>query len=200
MGTTTIVLIVVIVLLVIALAVAGVLLSKRRRSERLQEHYGPEYERTLAETGDRRAAEAALTEREQRHRELDVRELSADERDRFSSSWNTIQRGFVDDPVRSVQHADALVVDIMRTRGYPVDADFERRAEDLSVQHPQVVAQYRDARSIHDATQNGTADTEQQRHAVTSYRALIDTLLGGADSHGAVNGRHAQPTTEERTR
>ena len=203
MGTTTIVLIVVIVLLVIALAVAGVLLSRRRRSEHLQEHYVPEYERTLAETGDRRATEAALTEREQRHRELDVRDLSADERDHYASSWTTIQRGFVDDPVQAVHHADGLVVEIMRTRGYPVD-DFERRAEDLSVEHPQVVQQYRDARSIHEATQNGTADTEQQRHAVTSYRALIDTLLGHdtrTGDGGAVNGRHAQnPTTEERTR
>ncbi len=198
MGTTTIVLIVVIVLLVIALAVAGVLLSRRRRSEHLQEHYGPEYERTLAETGDRRSTEAALTEREQRHRKLDVRDLSADERDRYAASWTTIQRGFVDDPVQSVHHADGLVVEIMKTRGYPVD-DFERRAQDLSVEHPQVVQQYRDARAVHEATQNGTADTEQQRHAVTSYRALIDTLLGHGDTNEA--GRHAQhPTTEEHTR
>jgi hypothetical protein len=160
-----------------------------------------EYERTLAETSDRRATEAALTEREQRHRDLDIRELSSDERARYTESWATIQRGFVDDPVQSVHHADALVVDIMRTRGYPVD-DFERCAEDLSVQHPQVVQQYRDARSIHQATQNGTADTEQQRHAVTSYRALIDTLLGHHDGDpAATNGRHAQhPTTEEHTR
>ena len=203
MGTTTIVLIVVIVLLVVVLAAAGVMLSRRRRSDQLQEHYGPEYERTMAETGDRRATEAALTAREQRHRELDVRDLSAGERDRYSSSWTTIQQGFVDDPVRSVHHADALVVDIMRTRGYPVD-DFERRAEDLSVEHPQVVQHYRDARRIRQATEDGTADTEQQRHAVTSYRSLIDTLLG-SDTPTAgddrTNGQHRKaPITEEHTR
>lgn len=194
MGTTTIVLIVVIVLLVIALAAAGVLLSRRRRSEQLQEHYGPEYERTLAETGDRRTTEARLTEREQRHRGLDVRDLSPEERDRFSSSWTDIQRGFVDDPVQSVHHADALVVEIMQTRGYPVD-DFERRAEDISVEHPQVVQHYREARQIRLATDDGTVDTEQQRHAVTSYRALIDTLLD--HDH---NRRSQAPTTEEHTR
>ncbi|MCW2719425.1 hypothetical protein [Pseudonocardia sp.] len=203
MGTTVIVLIVVIVLLVLALAAAGIMLSRRRRSEQLQEHYGPEYERTLAETGDRRAAEARLTEREQRHRKLDVRDLSPEERDRFSGSWNTIQRGFVDDPVQSVRHADALVVEIMRTRGYPVD-DFEQRAEDISVEHPQVVQHYRDARGIHEATQNGTADTEQQRHAVTSYRALITTLLGQGNDDAAAsptNGHRAATTTsEEQTR
>lgn len=198
MGTTTIVLIVVIVLLVVALAAAGVMISRRRRSEQLQEHYGPEYERTLAETGDRRATEAKLTEREQRHRDLDVRDLTADERDRYSSSWTTIQQGFVDDPVRSLHHADALVVEIMQTRGYPVD-DVERRDEDLSVEHPKVVQQYRDARQVRQEAEDGTADTEQQRHAVTSYRALIDTLLGHDD--GPTNGRHTQiPTTEEHTR
>ncbi len=196
MGTTVIVLIVVIVLLVLGLAAAGFVLARRKRSEQLQEHYGPEYERTLASTGDRRATEAALTEREKRHHELDVRDLRPEERDRFAASWTTIQRGFVDDPVQSVREADALVVDIMRTRGYPVD-DFERRAEDLSVEHPQVVARYREAREIRQATENGVADTEQQRHAVTSYRTLIEALLGGGTD---VNGRHAHTTTEEHTR
>jgi FtsZ-interacting cell division protein ZipA len=195
-GTTVIVLIVVIVLLVLALAAAGFMLSRRKRSEQLQEHYGPEYERTLASTGDRRAAEAELTEREKRHRELDVRDLRPEERDRFAGSWTTIQREFVDDPVQSVRKADALVVDIMRTRGYPVD-DFERRAEDLSVKHPQVVERYREAREIRLATESGAADTEQQRHAVTSYRTLIEALLGNGPD---VNGRHAITTTEEHTR
>jgi FtsZ-interacting cell division protein ZipA len=205
--TTTIVLIVVIVLLVVALAAAGLMISRRRRSEQLQDHYGSEYERTLAETGDRRAAEAELTEREKRHSQLDVRELSPEERDGFAASWTRIQQGFVDDPVRSVHEADALVVEIMRTRGYPVD-DFDRRAEDVSVEHPKVAARYREAREIRVATENGTADTEQQRHAVTSYRELIEALLGhgssGDDATPAAqpqnNGRHAHTTTEEHTR
>ena len=208
METTVIVLIVVIVLLVVALAVAGMMVAKRRRSEQLQDHYGPEYERTLAETGDRRAAEAKLAEREKRHHELDVRDLSPEERDRFAASWTTIQQGFVDDPVRSVHAADELVDDIMRTRGYPVDDDFERRADDVSVEHPQVVARYREAREIRLAGENGMADTEQQRHAVTSYRALIEALLGsgsttGDDVHTTephTNGHHARTTTEEHTR
>ena len=73
MNSTVTILIVVVVLLVIALAAVGAMLAKRRRSENLQEHYGAEYERTVAERGDRRAAEAALTEREKRHRSLDIR-------------------------------------------------------------------------------------------------------------------------------
>lgn len=175
MEPTVIVLIVVIVLLVLALAAAGVLLSRRRRSEQLQEQFGPEYERRVAETGDRRSAEAELAAREKRHRSLDIRDLRPEEREQFSRSWAQIQRGFVDDPVRSVREADTLVVEIMRARGYPVD-DFDQRAEDVSVEHPDVVHHYREARAVRDA--DGPVDTERQRSAVTSYRALVDALLG----------------------
>ena len=178
MDSTVIVLIVIIVLLLLALGAAGVILSRRRRSERLQEHYGPEYERSLRESGDRRAAEAELTTREQRVAELDIRDLRPEEREQYRASWSNIQQGFVDDPVRSVHAADRLVTEIMRTRGYPVD-DFDRRAEDISVAHPQVVQHYRDARSVREATDAGTpVDTDQQRKAVTSYRSLVDALLG----------------------
>jgi hypothetical protein len=175
-NSTVIVLIIIVVLLVIALGAAGAMLAKRRRSENLQQHYGPEYERTVVQTGDRRAAEAELTEREKRVRGLDIHDLKPDDRNRFDAEWNEVQRGFVDDPVSAVHRADALVVDIMRTRGYPVD-DFERRAEDISVEHPQVVQHYRDARDTRVATENGTVDTERQRHAITSYRKLIDALM-----------------------
>jgi hypothetical protein len=176
--STVIVLIVIIVLLLVALGAAGVMLSRRRRSERLREHYGSEYERSVQETGDRQAAEAELTSRERRYAELDIRDLRPEERERFRGSWSDIQQGFVDDPVQSVHAADRLVTDIMRTRGYPVD-DFDRRAEDISVAHPDVVQHYRDARSVRQATeQGGEVDTDQQRRAVTSYRALVDVLLG----------------------
>lgn len=194
MDSTVIVLIIVIVLLVIALGAAGAMLARRRRSEHLQEHYGPEYERTVTQTGDRRAAEAELTEREKRHRGLDIRDLTPEERDRFDTAWTDVQRGFVDDPVSAVHRADALVVDIMRTRGYPVE-DFDRRAEDISVEHPQVVQHYRDARETRLATENGTVDTERQRHAITSYRALIDALMARDSVPSATPN-----TTQEHTR
>ncbi len=199
MEPTVLVIVVVIVLLVAGLAAAGVMLSRKRRSEQLQEHYGPEYDREVAETGDPKEAEARLLEREQRHEELDVRELEPAERERYTTAWTQVQRDFVDDPVGAVQRADELVVHIMRTRGYPTD-DAERRAEDVSVAHPGVVQQYRDARAVREATEQGPVDTERQRHAVTSYRALVEALLGQpepADPH--TNGRHV-PTREEHSR
>lgn len=189
MDSTVIVLIVVIVVLALGLIAAGVMLFQRRRTERLQEHYGPEYERSLSQTGNRRAAEAQLSEREKRHRELDIRDLRSDERERFAASWADIQREFVDDPKRAVHDADMLVLDIMRTRGYPVGddgGDFERRAEDISVEHPDVVQHYRQAHAVRDATERGDVDTENQRSAVTSYRSLVTALL---DDHGSADDR-----------
>lgn len=177
MSGTAVVLIVVVLLVLVVL---GIVLSRRRRSTQLQQHFGPEYERSVAATGDRRSAEAELAERCQRREQFDVRDLDPEERDRFRNSWNEIQRGFVDDPRQSLQGADLLVAEIMRSRGYPVDDDFDRRADDLSVDHPRVVQHYREARQVRDAS--GEVDTERQRTAVTSYRSLIDALLGDRDT------------------
>jgi hypothetical protein len=174
--------IVVIIVILLVVVVIGVVLARRRRSTQLQEHFGPEYERSVsAASGDRRAAEAQLLERRQRREEFDVRDLRPEERDRFRESWNEIQRGFVDDPRQSLHSADLLVAEIMRARGYPVDDDFDRRADDLSVDHPRVVQHYREARRVRDA--NGEVDTEHQRAAVTSYRSLVDALLGDDEAH-----------------
>src|SRR5919107_1631043 len=112
---TAVVLIIVVLLVLVAL---GVVLSRRRRSSQLQQHFGPEYERSVAATGDRRAAETELAERRQRREEFDVRDLSTEESGRFRESWNEIQRGFVDDPRQSLRSADLLVAEIMRARGY----------------------------------------------------------------------------------
>ena len=206
MNTTAIIVIVLVVLVAVAL---GVVLARRRRSASLQQHFGPEYERSVSASGDRRAAEAELAERRQRREEFDVRDLRPEERNRFRSSWNEIQRDFVDDPRRSLQAADLLVVEVMRTRGYPVDDDFDRRADDLSVDHPRVVQHYREARRVRDS--GDEADTERQRSAVTSYRSLVDALLGDdggrtddrtdrADSLATdttdAGGRHAARDTE----
>jgi hypothetical protein len=175
--------IVVIVLVLLVAVVLGVVLARRKKSTQLQEHFGPEYERSVsAASGDRKAAETALAERQQRRQEFDVRDLRPEERGRFRESWNEIQRGFVDDPRQSLHSADLLVGEVMRTRGYPVDDDFDRRADDLSVDHPRVVQHYREARRIRDTEDE--VDTEQQRTAVTSYRSLIDALLGDDDDRG----------------
>ncbi|MGE3285591.1 MAG: hypothetical protein AB7J32_05740 [Pseudonocardia sp.] len=198
----SIVLVVIVVVLVVVLAALALLLVRRRRSDTLRRHFGTEYERTVAETGDRKAAEAELADRERRHRDLDIRTLRREERDGYRHEWETVQAGFVDDPAGALRQADTLVVEIMRTRGYPVD-DFDRRADDISVAHPEVVHHYREARAVHDASQDGSGvDTERQRHALTSYRSLVDALLGGdrgsdhdsdhESDHGSDHGREQE--------
>jgi hypothetical protein len=69
-----------------------------------------------------------------------------------------------------VQEADSLIQSVLRERGYPVD-DFEQRAADISVDHPQVVENYRSGHRL------ASGDTEQQRQAMVHYRALFDELV-----------------------
>ena len=65
----------------------------------------------------------------------------------------------------------------MKARGYPVDEDFDRRAADISVDHPEVVSNYRSARETASRHQRGDATTEELRIAMTRYRALFADLL-----------------------
>jgi len=87
-----------------------------------------------------------------------------------------LQGRFVDNPKGVVVQAEQLVRELMEKRGYPM-GDFERRAGDISVDHPDVVANYRAAQAIAVRDQRGSADTEELRKAVVHYRALFDELL-----------------------
>lgn len=176
-----------IALVIGALAVgAGIawafLVWQRRRH--LKERFGPEYGRTLETEGDRGAAERELESREHRVRNLDIRPLPPDERDRFLGEWERTQARFVDDPAGALLEADHLVTEVMRARGYPV-ADFEQRAADVSVDHAEVVEHYRAARRVATAASEGRASTEDIRRAVTHYRALFAELLGIGPAVGA---------------
>ena len=79
-------------------------------------------------------------------------------------------------PAEAVREADALIVNVMRERGYPVD-DFDQRAADVSVDHPNVVTHYRDAHATLD--RGSQASTEQMREAMVHYRALFEELVQG---------------------
>jgi hypothetical protein len=173
---------VVVVVLLIALVAAGVVIARQRRSQQLQEGFGPEYERALAEKGDRRSAESELLERRDRREKLDVRNLEPAARDRYAERWRAAQRTFVDQPTAAVAEADGLVSEVMRDRGYPVDEDFERRAADVSVDHPVVVENYRAAHGISARAVRDEAGTEDLRQAMVHFRALFVELLDGDDA------------------
>jgi len=173
--------IVIVVAAVLVLAALVWSLTRRRQSSALQERFGPEYDRTVEESDSRRAAERELQERQERRDELDIQPLSPGARDRYGRSWEQLQARFVDDPARSVSEADELIQEVMRERGYPVD-DFEQRASDLSVDHPELVENYRAAHGIARKHVHGDADTEELRQALVHYRSLFDELLE-SESH-----------------
>jgi hypothetical protein len=174
LDTTT--LIIVIGAIIIIAGIAW-LVMRQRNSAHLQERFGPEYDRTAQDLGDRRKAEAELREREKRVEKLHIRELDPADRDRFANSWNTVQAHFVDDPGSAIGEADRLVKDVMDLRGYPVST-FEQQAADISVDHPQVVNNYRAARDIVVRNEQRQATTEDLRQAMVHYRTLFAELLG----------------------
>ena len=101
-----------------------------------------------------------------------------------------------------MQDADGLIQEVMRQRGYPVD-DFDTRAADLSVDHPDVVENYRAAHGIAVARERGKAGTDELRRAIQHYRALFDALVEQSEPVDGPSGllRHrAAPPRAQSTR
>jgi hypothetical protein len=162
-----------VIVIVVLLAAVGLLAYRQQRSKKLREGFGPEYDRVLEQRGDQRSAEDELLERRERRRRFDIRPLGATARDRYAERWRVTQSQFVDQPASALSDADALLNDVMRERGYPVE-DFETQAADVSVDHPEVVEHYRKAHAIQSKR---SASTEDLREAMLHYRALFAELL-----------------------
>jgi hypothetical protein len=167
---------VIVILVVVAVAEAAWILLQRRRSDHLRRRFGPEYVRTVEERGNRLRAEADLTKRERRVEKLHIRPLPSRDRERFTEAWRRDQARFVDDPKGAVTEADKLVTEVMKLQGYPV-SDFEQRVADISVDHAQVVDNYRAADAIARRHERGEATTEDLRKAMVYYRELFNDLL-----------------------
>jgi hypothetical protein len=173
--TNTVILAVVLIVAAIAV-VAWVFMQRKRQSQRLQQRFGPEYGRAVKELGGRTQAEAELKRREDRVALLNITPLAPADAARFTQAWKALQGRFIDNPKEVVAEADHLVRELMTKRGYLM-GDFERRASDISVDHPGVVATYRAAQVIAARGARGEADTEELRTAVVHYRTLFDELL-----------------------
>jgi flagellar biosynthesis/type III secretory pathway M-ring protein FliF/YscJ len=109
--------------IVIAIAAVVVLAAvawsayNTRRRRGLQDRFGSEYDRTVADAPSRREAESELAERQKRREELQIRPLEPQSRDRYASEWHNTQARFVDDPEAAVADADRLIQQVMRERG-----------------------------------------------------------------------------------
>jgi len=160
------------------LLAAGVWLTRdRNRQQTLQTRFGPEYDRAIESAGSRKDAEHELEARARRVKAFDIRPLAADERQAFLERWRAAQAQFVDDPVQAITAGSRLVNEVMQARGYPV-TDFEQQAADLSVDHADVVSNYRAAQALVVKNDQRLASTEDLRQAMVHFRSLFEDLLG----------------------
>lgn len=168
---------------VLVLAVVAVYaFMTRRRRDQLRERFGPEYDRMLERAATPSEADAILAKRVQRVSKFSLHPLGREEAEAFAREWRRIQARFVDDPDAAVGEADQLVARVMAARGYPTE-DFERVADDVSVDHPHVVENYRMARQLMARRASGDVDTEELRQAVVNYRALFNDLIETEEHH-----------------
>ena len=167
----------VVVIIAILAVVAVLFVIRRRKTEHLKQKFGSEYDRLVHQHGDPQRAETVLAEREKRVSHFELRTLPPVERERYVQQWAFVQRKFVDDPKGAVNEADTLVTEVMNARGYPM-SEFHQRADDISVNYPQAVDNYRAAHDIVLRHGRGQAGTEDLRKAMVHFRSLFDELLG----------------------
>ncbi|MEU7826426.1 hypothetical protein [Catellatospora sp. NPDC049111] len=169
--------IIILLIVLAAVAAAAYVAWTAMRRQSLRRRFGPEYDRAVAEHDTRTDAERDLRDRERRHAELELRELSPQDHAQFVVRWHALQSHFIDAPADAVGEADVLVRDLITARGYPADDDEEQLAQ-LSVDHAATLASYREAKEIADRNSRGEAGTEDLRVAVVRYRELVAQLLG----------------------
>lgn len=201
----------IVIIVLLALLLLGLFVFQRarkraelqqRRSE-LKDRFGPEYERYLSGSDNRDKAERKLIAIADRRDKLSIRELTAEEKDRFGARWSAAQARFVDEPPAAVDDAEKLTTDVMKERGYPTD-DFGTRADMVMVDHPQIVQHFRSAHESHERHRaSGQLETEDLRQAFMHYRKLFHALMGtdepDSDSQSAHSGKHVEPTTTTTT-
>jgi hypothetical protein len=194
--STGIIIGIVVAVIVVGAVVFGVLAVFRRR--RLQQRFGPEYDRLVGERDSRRKAEAELTERERRVQGLDIRPLTDVAQASYAGQWMNIQEQFVDAPADAVSGARLLVAAVMTERGYPAGQhDQDQVLADLSVEHADTLDRYRAAEEISGNAAAGTASTEDLRQAMVHYHALFADLVGEpADGEPAGQGSSSAVAAE----
>jgi hypothetical protein len=185
MSTVTIAVIVAAVIVAAALVIAVTALRRRRR---LQQRFGPEYDRLVSAHDSKRKAESELTGRERRVHGLDVHPLTESARAGYALQWAGIQEQFVDTPEDAVASSQLLVIAVMAELGYPAE-DPDQVLADLSVEHAATLDHYRAAEETSRSAAAGTASTEDLRLAMIDYRALFRDLVG--EPAGAGNGSSA---------
>lgn len=190
--------------LIVALVAAA---TRKRRTHKLRQRFGPEYDRAVGDASSKQEAEAELARRADRRDQFEVRALSPAERQSYATRWQEVQNRFVDAPADAVQEADVLVTRLMRDCGYPVES-FDDRSEFVSVDHPHLVDDYRQAHRLAVAETQGRVTTEDRRRGMVHFRSLFEALLGddvrsastvrGTDADTTLDRAESESETEER--
>ena len=173
---TTYIIVAVAVLVIIGIVLGLMFARRTKRTERLHDQFGSEYDHTVQSLGNEKKAQTELEERQRYVKALDIRPLTVDEHKRYLTDWAAVQSSFVDEPRKAIVDADRLIMEVMQLRAYPV-ADFEQRAADVSVNYPALVSNYRAAREVAIRNEDHHAGTEDLRQALINYRSLFDELL-----------------------
>lgn len=167
--------------MVVAIVLVVLAVGRRRaRAGVLEERFGSEYRRLVDVLRSRRRVDEELTRRVERRAGYELRELDEDERGDLRNQWRTVQAGFVDGPEACAQAAVQLLTEAAAARGYPGE-DVERCLDDVSVDHPELVADLRRAM----ASGGTTPVTERHRRIVLRVRALFDGLVGEREVQSA---------------
>jgi len=164
---------IIVVVAVVVLVISAMTMTRRR----LQQRFGPEYDRVVGEKRGQFRAAAELARRERRVQRLRIRPLTATARAAYAAEWRTTQEGFVDQPQHAVIEGQELVASVMKERGYPAE-DPDQIAADLSVAHAGTLDHYRTAQQISAAAERGDASTEDLRQALIHLRAVFGEVLG----------------------
>jgi hypothetical protein len=173
----------------VILAVALSVFRSVRRGRRLRRQFGPEYTRLLAEQGDREVTELELDLRMRRHRELPLRPLSDEANERYLAWLAEIEHSFDADQARALAEAETLVVEILRSRGYPAES-YQQSVADISVDDPEAAIEYRAAFSLVARESHPGGPSEQQlRTALMHYRVLVHRLLDTGREFAGEEGR-----------
>ncbi|WP_241835296.1 hypothetical protein [Pseudofrankia asymbiotica] len=160
----------------------------------LRRRFGPEYDRAVEQSGDRRTAELKLAEIARRRDEFHIRPLEDRERADYVARWDALQTQFVDDPAEATRQADLLIADVMRSRGYP-EVGFDERVELISADRPEFAGSYREAQAGASSQVNDRG-TEKLRSSFVHYRDLFAWLV---DDSAHAKPRRAKAQDSDRT-
>jgi hypothetical protein len=158
-----------------ALLLLAALVRIRQRRTHLQERFGPEYQRAVADQGTS-GGEKRLSEIENERDDLEIRPLAPAARDRYLDEWRQAEARFVSDPRDATRAAEALIVRALEERGYPRDDDSERLAALVSVDHPDVADRYRHGHAMLENV-DGSQSTENLRKAMLDFRSVLEDVV-----------------------